>query len=64
MTAEGGFEAAWRLLVPDDGSGDPVPHWQGTPVVRAVADGLAWDVLLETRRSLSSTGIRCRCPPA
>jgi HEXXH motif-containing protein len=35
-------------LVPDDGSGGTVPHWQGTPLVRAVADGQAWEVLLET----------------
>ena len=48
VTAEGGFEAPWRQLVPDDGSGEPVPQWRGTPMVRAVTDGLAWDVLLET----------------
>ena len=48
VTAEGGFEAPWRLLVPDDGSGEPVPQWRGTPMFRAVTDGLAWDVLLET----------------
>jgi HEXXH motif-containing protein len=35
-------------LVPDDGSGSMVPHWRGTPLVRAVADGQAWEVLLET----------------
>jgi HEXXH motif-containing protein len=34
-------------LVPDDGSGGAVPHWQGTPLVRAVADGQTWEVLLE-----------------
>ena len=34
-------------LVPDDGSGGPVPQWQGTPLVRAVADGHTWEVLLE-----------------
>jgi hypothetical protein len=33
---------------PDYGSGHPVPHWRGTPAVRALADGLAWDVLLVT----------------
>jgi HEXXH motif-containing protein len=48
VTADGQFEAPWRLLVPDDGSGVPVPQWCGTPMVRAVTDGLAWDVLLET----------------
>ncbi len=42
------FEAHWRQLVPDDGSGGAVPLWSGTPVVQVVADGLAWDVLLET----------------
>jgi HEXXH motif-containing protein len=34
-------------LVPDDGSGAAVPSWQGTPLVRAVADGQDWQVLLE-----------------
>jgi HEXXH motif-containing protein len=48
VTAEGQFEAPWRQLVPDDGSGVSVPQWCGTPTVRAVTDGLAWDVLLET----------------
>jgi HEXXH motif-containing protein len=33
---------------PDYGSGRPVPHWCGTPAVRVLADGLAWDVLLVT----------------
>jgi HEXXH motif-containing protein len=46
--AVGDFEMARHLLVPDDGSGHPVQLWRGTPVVRAVADGLRWDVLLET----------------
>jgi len=35
-------------LVPDEGSGGPVPQWRGTPLVRAVADGHTWVVLLET----------------
>ena len=35
-------------LLPDDGSAETVPHWQGTPQVRAVADGQVWEVLLET----------------
>jgi hypothetical protein len=34
--------------VPDDGSDGTVPHWQGTPLIRAVADGQTWEVLLET----------------
>lgn len=33
---------------PDYGSGPPVPHWRGTPAVRVLAGGLAWDVLLVT----------------
>ncbi len=35
-------------LAPDDGCGEPIPQWQGTPLIRAAADGHAWDVLLET----------------
>jgi HEXXH motif-containing protein len=35
-------------LRPDDGSGRHVPHWRGTPMIHVLADGLAWDVLLET----------------
>jgi HEXXH motif-containing protein len=42
------LEADWRLLRPDDGSGTVVPQWSGTPLVRAVADGAGWNVLLET----------------
>ena len=42
------LQGDWRLLVPDDGSGGAIPAWSGTPMVRAVADGLAWDTLLET----------------
>lgn len=34
-------------LIPDDGSGGEVAHWRGTPLIRAVADGRAWQVLLE-----------------
>jgi HEXXH motif-containing protein len=43
-------EVPCAALVPDDGSGSggPVPHWRGTVLVRAVAEGHAWDVLLET----------------
>ena len=48
MTAGRHFEADRRYLVPDDGSGGPVRQWSGTPLIRAVADGLAWHVLLET----------------
>jgi HEXXH motif-containing protein len=40
-------EVACAALVPDDGSGSAVRHWDGTPLVRAVADGQAWEVLLE-----------------
>jgi HEXXH motif-containing protein len=42
------FEIACAALVPDDGTSEAVPHWQGTPLVRAVADGRTWEVLLET----------------
>ena len=35
-------------LVPDDGTGGTVPHWRGAPLVRAVVDGQAWEVLLES----------------
>jgi HEXXH motif-containing protein len=52
------IEVACADLVPDDGSGtavpgeavpgEPVRQWQGTPLVRAVAEGRAWEVLLET----------------
>ncbi len=38
----------WRLLVPDDGSAAATPRWSGTPMTRIAADGLAWNVLLET----------------
>jgi HEXXH motif-containing protein len=51
VTAGRHFEADRRYLVPDDGSGGPVRQWSGTPLIRAVADGLAWHVLLETEDS-------------
>jgi HEXXH motif-containing protein len=38
----------YAVLTADDGSSEPVPYWQGTVLVRAVADGQAWNVLLET----------------
>jgi HEXXH motif-containing protein len=41
------IEVGCAVLVPDDGSGGAVPHWQGTPLVQAVADGQTWEVLLE-----------------
>ncbi len=47
-TAGDRLEAATRDLRPDDGSARPVPHWRGTPAVRAAAGGLTWDVLLVT----------------
>jgi HEXXH motif-containing protein len=37
-----------RLLTPDDGSGPACAQWSGTPLIAAAADGLTWDVLLET----------------
>jgi HEXXH motif-containing protein len=41
------LDVACADLVPDDGSGNTVPQWQGTPLVRAVASGRTWEVLLE-----------------
>jgi hypothetical protein len=41
------IDLASAVLVPDDGSGEAVPHWRGTPLVQAVADGRTWEVLLE-----------------
>lgn len=42
------IEVPCSAVVPDDGTAGPVPHWRGTPLVRVVADGQAWAVLLET----------------
>lgn len=41
-------EAPCAALVPDDDSGESIPHWQGTHMVRAVANGRTWTMLLET----------------
>lgn len=41
------IDVAYADLVPDDGTGVPVPRWRGTPLVRAVAGGQVWEVLLE-----------------
>src|SRR6266568_4262701 len=46
--ADARLDASRSDLRPDPGSGRSVPHWRGTPAVRALADGLAWDVLLVT----------------
>ena len=48
VTVSDHLRAGRRFLVPDDGSVGAVAEWSGTPMVRAVADGLAWSVLLET----------------
>jgi HEXXH motif-containing protein len=48
LTAGDQVAVARSALRPDYGSGSPVPHWRGTPAVRARAEGLAWDVLLVT----------------
>jgi HEXXH motif-containing protein len=48
VTAGDWFAGDRRLLVADDGTGATVPGWSGTPVIRTVADGLTWTVLLET----------------
>ncbi len=51
------IDVACAALKPDDGSDSTdgtgisdstVPCWRGTPLVRAVADGQTWEVLLET----------------
>jgi HEXXH motif-containing protein len=42
------IDVACARLMPDEGSDGAVPHWRGTPLVRAVADGKTWEVLLET----------------
>ena len=41
------FHENRNRLVPDDGSARTTPHWSGTPLVRAQADDLVWQVLLE-----------------
>jgi HEXXH motif-containing protein len=48
LTAGDRVTVARLALGPDYGSGQPGPHWQGTPAVRVAADDLAWDVLLVT----------------
>jgi HEXXH motif-containing protein len=48
LAAGDGVVVSRLVLGPDYGSGQPVPHWRGTPAVRALADGQAWDVLLVT----------------
>ena len=52
LRAGGHIGLACDDLVPDDGTGtgtdrQAVPRWRGTPLVRAEADGRAWEVLLE-----------------
>jgi HEXXH motif-containing protein len=42
------IDLACTDLVPDDGSNGANPHWQGTPLIRAVAAGQSWEVLLES----------------
>lgn len=49
VTAGDCFESGRGLLVPDSGSGPPTPGWLGTPMVRATAGGLSWEVLLDTQ---------------
>jgi HEXXH motif-containing protein len=41
-------DVACADLKPDGGGGRVVPHWQGTPMIRAVAEGQTWELLLET----------------
>lgn len=42
------LKVAREHLVPDDGSGHDSGPWHGTPLVRAIADGIQWEILLET----------------
>ena len=48
LAAGDGVVASRLVLGPDYGSGQPVPRWRGTPAVRVLTDGLAWDVQLVT----------------
>jgi len=48
LTAGNDIDLPYAALIADDGRGTLLPQWQGTPLIRAVADGHAWDVLLET----------------
>ena len=48
LTAGDHADVSTRNARPDYGSGQPVPHWCGTPAVHVLAGGLAWDVLLVT----------------
>jgi len=51
LTTRGGgrrLELAGHTLTPDYEPVRPVSRWRGTPGVRVLADGLGWDVLLET----------------
>ncbi len=41
-------DVACADLKPDGGGGRVVPHWRGAPMIRAVAEGQAWELLLET----------------
>jgi len=41
-------EAPCADICPDDGAGRVIPHWTGSPLIRAVTDGQVWEVLLET----------------
>jgi HEXXH motif-containing protein len=48
LCAGADLDVACAALVPDDGTGGTVRHWRGAPLVRAMADGQTWEVLLET----------------
>jgi HEXXH motif-containing protein len=41
-------DVPYTTLAPDDGSAELVPYWRGTVLVRAMAHGQTWNVLLET----------------
>jgi HEXXH motif-containing protein len=48
LHADAFADVPYAVLTPDDGSVEELPYWRGIPLVRAVAEGQAWDVLLET----------------
>jgi HEXXH motif-containing protein len=41
------YDVECIALTPDDGTDSGVPHWRGTPLVRAASAGQTWEVLIE-----------------
>lgn len=48
LSVRGSTEVSCADITPDDGRGAEHPHWTGSRLIRAVAGGQAWEVLLET----------------